>query len=108
MRTLCWDNFRSYNEADNDPIGFFRFTQYEAYATDNWKAARNLSFEFGARLYHYQPTFTQANNVANFDPSLYNPSQAVTIVGSTGLIDLDQGWQPFQWIDSWRRWYSAG
>ena len=50
-------NFRSYNEADNDPIGFFRFTQYEVYATDSWKAARNLSFEFGARLYHYQPTY---------------------------------------------------
>src|SRR5258705_2210643 len=88
-------NFRSYNEADNDPIGFFRFTQYEAYATDNWKAARNLSFEFGARLYHYQPTFTQANNVANFDPSLYNPSQAVTIVGSSGLIDPTKGGNRF-------------
>ncbi|HXM34786.1 MAG TPA: carboxypeptidase-like regulatory domain-containing protein [Pyrinomonadaceae bacterium] len=88
-------NFRSYNEADNDPIGFFRFTQYEAYATDNWKAARNLSFEFGARLYHFQPTYTQANNVANFDPRRYDPSQAVTIVGSTGLIDPTKGGNRF-------------
>lgn len=88
-------NFRSYNEADNDPIGFFRFTQYEVYATDNWKAARNLSFEFGARLYHFQPTYTQANNLANFDPSLYNPSQAVTIVGATGLIDPLRGGNRF-------------
>ena len=88
-------NFRSYNEADNDPIGFFRFTQYEAYATDNWKAAPNLSFEFGARLYHFQPTYTQANNMANFDPSRYDPSQAVTIIGSTGLIDPTRGGNRF-------------
>src|SRR5262249_28503668 len=53
-------NFRSYNEADNDPVGFFRFNQFETYVTDSWKAARNLSFEFGARLYHYSPTYTQA------------------------------------------------
>ena len=88
-------NFRSYNEADNDPIGFFRFTQYEVYATDNWKAARNLSFEFGARLYHFQPTFTQANNMANFDPRLYDPSKAVTIIGSSGLIDPTKGGNRF-------------
>src|SRR5258705_953264 len=46
-------NFRNYQEADNDPIGFFRFNQFEAYITDNWKAARNLSFEFGARYCHF-------------------------------------------------------
>ena len=88
-------NFRSYNEADNDPIGFFRFTQYEAYATDNWRAARNLSFEFGARLYHFQPTYTQANNIANFDPRLYDPSKAVTVIGSSGLIDPTKGGNRF-------------
>ena len=87
-------NFRSYNEADNDPIGFFRFTQYEAYATDNWKAARNLSFEFGARLYHFQPTYTQANNIANFDPSRYDPSQAVTVLAN-GNIDPTRGGNRF-------------
>jgi len=48
-------NFRSYNEADNDPIGFFRLLSMRRTLTDNWKAARNLSFEFGARLYHFQP-----------------------------------------------------
>jgi len=87
-------NFRSYNEADNDPIGFFRFNQYEGYVTDNWKATRNLSFEFGARYYHFTPTYTQANNMANFDPNRYDPSQAVTVLNN-GNIDPTRGGNRF-------------
>ena len=87
-------NFRSYSEADNDPIGFFRFNQYEAYVTDNWKAARNLSFEIGARFYHFTPTYTQANNIANFDPNRYDPSQAVTVLAN-GNIDPTKGGNRF-------------
>ena len=87
-------NFRTYNEADNDPIGFFRFNQYEAYATDGWKITRNFSLEIGARFYHYGPTYTQANNMSNFDPSRYDPSQAVTIL-SNGNIDPTKGGNRF-------------
>jgi hypothetical protein len=87
-------NFRSYSEADNDPIGFFRFNQYEGYVTDNWKATRNLSFEIGARFYHFTPTYTQANNIANFDPNLYDASQAVTVLAN-GNIDPTRGGNRF-------------
>src|SRR5260370_17581 len=87
-------NFRSYNEANNDPIGFFRFNQYEAYGTDSWKVTRNLSLEFGARFYHFEPTYTQANNIANFDPSRYDPSQAVTVLAN-GTIDPTKGGNRF-------------
>jgi len=88
-------NFRTYSEADNDPIGFFRFNQFEAYGTDSWKVKPYLSVEFGARFYHFGPTYTQANNMANFDPSLYNASQAVTIIGSSGNIDPTKGGNRF-------------
>ena len=87
-------NFRSYSEANDDPIGFFRFNQFEAFATDSWKAARNLSIEFGARFYHFGPTFTQANNMTSFDPSHYDPAQAVTILAN-GNIDLTKGGNRF-------------
>lgn len=87
-------NFRTYNEADNDPIGFFRFNEYEAYGTDSWKVTPRLSLELGARFYHYGPTYTQANNMANFDPSTYNASQAVTIL-SNGNIDSTKGGNRF-------------
>jgi len=87
-------NFRTYSEANDDPIGFFRFNQEEAYLTDSWKVRRNLSFEIGARFYHYEPTYTQANNIANFDPSRYNPAQAVTVLPN-GNIDLTKGGNRF-------------
>lgn len=87
-------NFRTYSEADNDPVGFFRFNQFEAYGTDSWKVKPYLSLEFGARYYHFGPTYTQANNMANFDPSLYDPSQAVTILAN-GNIDPTKGGNRF-------------
>jgi hypothetical protein len=87
-------NFRSYSEANDDPIGFFRFNQVEAYGTDSWKVARNLSLEFGVRFYRFSPTYTQANNITSFDPSLYNPAQAVTVLPN-GTIDLTKGGNRF-------------
>ncbi len=87
-------NFRTYNEADNDPIGFFRFNQIEAYVTDSWKVTRKLSLELGARYYYISPTYLQANNAANFDPSKYDPSQAVTILAN-GNIDPTKGGNRF-------------
>ncbi len=79
-------NFRTYNEADDDPIGFFRFTQIEGYVTDSWKVNRKLNLELGARYYYMQPTYTQANNIVNFDPSLYDPAQAVRVNPNGTLV----------------------
>jgi hypothetical protein len=87
-------NFRTYSEAYDDPIGFFRFNQYEAYFTDSWKVRRNLSLELGARFYRYEPTYTQANNIASFDPSRYDPAQAVTVLAN-GSIDTTKGGNRF-------------
>jgi hypothetical protein len=87
-------NFRTYTEFANDPIGFFRFTQFEAYATDSWKVNRELSVEFGLRFQHGWPTYTQANNIASFDPAFYDPSKAVTILPN-GTIDTTKGGNRF-------------
>ncbi len=70
-------NFRSYTEASADPVGFFRFTQPMAFVQDSWKVNRKLSVELGLRYEYVQPMYTQANNMANFDQSLFNPAQAV-------------------------------
>ena len=48
-RDALLGNFRTYSEFDSDPIGFFRFSQVEAYVTDSWRANRHLSLEFGVR-----------------------------------------------------------
>jgi hypothetical protein len=87
-------NFRTYSEQALDPMGFFRFTQSEAFVADSWKVGRRLSLELGLRWQFGQPIYTQANNLANFDPSLYNAAQAVTILAN-GSIDTTKGGNRF-------------
>lgn len=72
-------NFRTYSEFNNDPLGFFRFTQIEAFVADNWRVRPSLSLEIGVRFRHNSPHYTQANNIVNFDPALYDPARAVTV-----------------------------
>ena len=83
-------NFYNFNEASSDPVGFFRFWQPGAFVQDSWKATRRLSFEIGVRWENLQPIYTQANNMVNFVPSLFDPSKAVTI-NSAGTIVANSG-----------------
>ncbi|MBA3439886.1 MAG: TonB-dependent receptor, partial [Pyrinomonadaceae bacterium] len=79
-------NFRRYSEAADDPLGFFRYNQYEAFLSDNWKINRKLSLELGVRYQYGAPIYTQANNMSNFVPGLYDPARAVA-VRANGTID---------------------
>lgn len=83
-------NFRTYSESSIDPVGFFRFTQTEAFVNDSWKVTPRLSLELGVRYQYGTPFYTQANNLANFDPSRYDPAQAVTVLPN-GTIDATRG-----------------
>jgi hypothetical protein len=87
-------NFNSYSEASADPMGHFRFTQPEAFVQDSWKATRKLSLEFGVRWQGISPWYTQGNNIANFDPTVYNPANAVKILAN-GRIDPTAGGNPY-------------
>jgi hypothetical protein len=86
--------FRTYSEDQIDQLGLFRFWQAEAFVSDSWKVGRKLNIEYGFRYQYYQPTYTVANNMANFDPALYNPAQAVTILND-GTIDTTKGGNRF-------------
>jgi Carboxypeptidase regulatory-like domain len=72
-------NFRTYTEGGDDPLGFFRFTQYGGYVSDTWRAQKNLSLEMGFRYEYQMPIYTQGNNITNFDPALYDPSKAMVL-----------------------------
>jgi hypothetical protein len=78
-------NFRTYREASADPVGFFRFSSLEGFVTDSFKVHRKLSLEFGVRWQRNLPTYTQANNITNFVPALYDKSKAVSVTPG-GLI----------------------
>ncbi|MCL4401376.1 MAG: carboxypeptidase regulatory-like domain-containing protein, partial [Acidobacteria bacterium] len=83
-------NFSTYDEAASDPVGFFRFTQIESFVQHDRRVARNLTLNIGLRFAHFIPTYTQGNNIVNFDPSLYDPAQAVSVT-SKGLIVPNSG-----------------
>jgi len=79
-------NFQSYTEANADPVGHFRFSQPEAFVQDTWKATRKLSLEFGVRWQDILPLYTQGNNYGNFDPSYYNPANAISVTTAGKVI----------------------
>jgi hypothetical protein len=79
-------NFRTYSEFQSDPLGYFRFWQAEGFVSDNWRVSRKLSVEMGLRYTWHEPMYTQANNMSNFDPSLYDPSRAVTVNRNGTLV----------------------
>ncbi len=82
--------YYTYTEAQYDPWGRFRYSLFDLYAQDSYKVARNLNLEIGVRYSHYIPTYTTANNMANFVPALYNPATAVSITPA-GLIVPNSG-----------------
>ena len=105
MADALLGNFRTYSEGGDDPLGFFRFTQYGAFAQDTWRVRDNLSIEAGVRYELASPTYTAQNNIANFDPALYdpraaavlNPAGAIVNAGTnryTGLIRAGSGVTP--------------
>ena len=79
-------NFRSYSEAQLDPIGLFRFWQVEAFVTDGWRVTPNFSVELGLRYTYHYPTYTAGNNLTAFDPGTYDPAQAVTVNTNGTLV----------------------
>ena len=95
-------NFRTYSEGGDDPLGFFRFTEYGAYVSDTWRASKSLSLEIGLRYERQEPIYAQGNNLTNFDPALYDPAKAMVLnrngsvasVGAnryTGLVTAGAG-----------------
>jgi len=87
-------NFNTYSQASADPIGHFRFNNTEAYINDSWKVTRNLSLEIGLRYQYIPATYTQGNNIANFDPNLYGPGLTLT-TDKSGNFNLPTPGSPF-------------
>ncbi|MGH9840104.1 MAG: hypothetical protein ACREEM_15075 [Blastocatellia bacterium] len=84
-------NYRTYSEAPLESTGRFRFTQFEAYASDNWRAHRRLSLEYGVRYQYATPTYALPKN---FGPARYDPARAVTVLAN-GTLDATKGGNRF-------------
>jgi hypothetical protein len=86
LANLLLGNYTSVSQSNGVFYGFFRFFGLEFYGQDSWKVSRKLTLEYGMRFAYLGPTYTRGRFLQNyFDPSLYDPSQAVRIETSAGL-----------------------
>ncbi len=65
----------SYTESNAKLNGHARYKNIEWFLQDNWKATRRLTLDYGARFYYIQPTLSAGDNLAFFDPKLYDASK---------------------------------
>lgn len=70
----------SYTEANGKLNGHARYKNVEWYLQDNWKATKRLTLDYGLRFYHIQPTISAGDNLAYFDPALYDASKQPRLI----------------------------
>jgi len=52
----------------------------EFFAQDNWKVTRNLTLDYGLRMYVLSPIIERHNFIAGFVPDRYDPSKQVQLI----------------------------
>ena len=78
--------FDTYSEIGHRAYTIFRSNMFEGFGQDAWKARQNLTITYGARYTVVVPYHAVWGNMIVFDPSFYDPSKAVTVDSTTGLI----------------------
>lgn len=72
-------------------LGERAFTKWRSLATDifvqdSWRPTSKLTIEGGIRWGFWPPWYSTTNNIANFDPRFYDPTQAAVIDPATGRL----------------------
>lgn len=86
--------FDNFDQSTARPLGKFRYNQLEFYVQDTWKVFSRLTLDYGMRFAWIPPQYDASNQVALFDPSAYNPANAVSIDPETGSIISAAGGDP--------------
>ena len=83
----------TYSQNNNQKLGKFYSGQTEAYFQDDWKVTSRLVLNLGVRWQHLHPDTVSGNQVTNFDPALFDPSQA-PVVNVNGSLQINSQLQP--------------
>jgi Carboxypeptidase regulatory-like domain/TonB-dependent Receptor Plug Domain len=78
--------FDTYSELGQRGYTIFRHQMYEWFAQDSWKASQKLTIHYGVRYSIMMPISALWRNMSVFDPTLYDPTKAVTLDSKTGQI----------------------
>jgi len=68
--------FSQYTETDKYRLTQNRQWWSEWYLQDTWQLSRRATVDYGARFLWYSPYYRPDGQVANFDPSRYDPARA--------------------------------
>lgn len=79
---------RSYEEEETTNSVHNRFNDLSFYVQDNWKVRPGLTLDYGLRWQYMGQSYSARDNIANFYPSLYNPSRcSVAAFDDDGRVD---------------------
>ena len=85
---LLTGSLAQYQEEETLNPVYDRWHDYAVYLNDTWRATSHLTLDFGLRWQYLGQTFSAHNNIANFYPNFYKPSQCSTAAfSSAGLVD---------------------
>jgi hypothetical protein len=87
-------DFSGFSQSTARPLGKFRYNQLEFYVQDTWKLTSRLTLDFGMRFTWMPAQYDANNQIALFDPSAYDPNNAVTIDPNNGSIIAADGGDP--------------
>jgi hypothetical protein len=74
--------FDTYSELGQRAYTIFRGSMWEGFVADSWKVSQKLHIDYGVRYTVIVPYSALWRNMAVFDPALYDPAKAVTVIGT--------------------------
>jgi hypothetical protein len=72
-------NVATYSQNSRDTVPDLHYNNFEAYAQDSWQVSHKLTLNLGVRYSYFPSPADVKNTLNNFDPTLFNPTNAAVI-----------------------------
>jgi hypothetical protein len=83
-------NVQTYSQSSRDTVPDLHYWNFEAFGQDDWKLTNQLTINLGLRYSYFPSPADVLNTLNNFDPNLFNPSNAPAIDPVSGNFTGNQ------------------